>query len=496
MSKKASKYIEKLHKICNASVHKKDINCAFSAVDACSRIHYYENQVYTDDILEDTTNWIEKQIDGPNLKKCEISNNTVLFYDGFGNDVRGLLLNYISGLVSNNYDVIYCTTSRSIGKQPVLDEMIANSNIKRVYFDADDSHIMKTKHIITLIEELKPARILIYTLPEDVSGVVAISHFRNIIERYQIDLTDHNFWLGRSMFDYCIEFREYGAEIAYKYRKINRNSIMLLPFYPFVPRSDFQGLPFDYYKRRFVFSGGHLYKTRGDNNMTYYQIVERILEENPDVVFYYAGEGEPIEFKRLKLKWKDRLFYTGERTDFYEVIKRCSVYLNTYPLLGGLMTQYAASAGVVPLTLVDDDNYDASQGFLINEREVRTQFRKVDDLLAECNKLLKNENYRANMGKEIRKHILEATEFEDQLNTVLTSHISPNKITYKDIDTTRFQMNASRRQKKKGAFNVEYAIARKRNKELLIFFPYIFLKRAIRRSFSIIVRENENSFKN
>ena len=120
----------------------------------------------------------------------------------------------------------------------------------------------------------------------------------NNVIRYQINLTDHAFWLGADSIDKCIEFRDYGATISKKYRRIPIESIVKIPFYPIVNIDmKFQGFPFkkkDYQK--VFFSGGALYKTFGDDNR-FYRIVSNILNQYNDLIFWYAGSGDDSELK-------------------------------------------------------------------------------------------------------------------------------------------------------------------------------------------------------
>ena len=40
------------------------------------------------------------------------------------------------------------------------------------------------------------------------------------MKRYQVNLTDHAFWLGTYAFDYCLEFLDFGAIVSREYRHI------------------------------------------------------------------------------------------------------------------------------------------------------------------------------------------------------------------------------------------------------------------------------------
>ena len=74
---------------------------------------------------------------------------------------------------------------------------------------------------------------------------------------------DHAFWLGRNAFDYCLEFRDFGANLSRQYRHIPIQKLLKQPYYPLAdPTIPYGGLPFERADGDFViFSGGTLYKT-------------------------------------------------------------------------------------------------------------------------------------------------------------------------------------------------------------------------------------------
>ena len=104
--------------------------------------------------------------------------------------------------------------------------------------------------------------------------------------------------------------------------------------------------------RPILFSGGSLYKTFDDKG-TYYEMVEQIMQRHDKLLFVYAGNGDRSGLKILQKKFPRRVYPIDERKDLYAVMRQCTLYLNTYLMIGGLMTQYAEIAGRLPLTLVN-----------------------------------------------------------------------------------------------------------------------------------------------
>ena len=173
-----------------------------------------------------------------------------------------------------------------------------------------------------------------------------------------------------------------------------------------------------------------LYKTISDDNL-YCYIVHRILETHSDVIFLYAGYGDDTRLLEVKEEFPDRVFHIGERADLYQIMKHITLYLNTYPIMGGLMTQYAAICGKLPITL---KNKQISDGFLLNEDKTGIFYDNSEDLLKDVDRLLNDDAYRMKKEEYIAKSILKESDFEESIRKLLFLGRSDYKISYIDID--------------------------------------------------------------
>ena len=52
-------------------------------------------------------------------------------------------------------------------------------------------------------------------------------------------------------------------------------------------------------------------------------------------------------------------------------MEKCTLYLNTYPMFGGLMMRYAAMAGKIPITLKHGKDAD---GILIDQSKRKIEY--------------------------------------------------------------------------------------------------------------------------
>lgn len=60
--------------------------------------------------------------------------NVILFYDGFGMDMRGLAIIYLKALAELGYKIIYVTNARAKGKQPMLFSVLQPYEVDVRYF--------------------------------------------------------------------------------------------------------------------------------------------------------------------------------------------------------------------------------------------------------------------------------------------------------------------------------------------------------------------------
>lgn len=478
-------YLGKLRKIAGKSIKKGAYQKACAAINACARIEYLYNQHYTDFTLENYCMQISKTLFGgkhiPNRRARQDAGSstkgTVLFYDGFGLDTRGLALIYLKALCVSGYQVHYVTVAEGEGRQPQIMGLLAKYGAVADYLPRTSDYAHMAGSILRYFTSVHPEYAFFYTIPYDVSAVIAFQAARGMAKRYQINLTDHAFWLGVSCFDVCIEFREYGAGISGQYRGIRRDSIRILPYYPYVDKSvTFQGFPFEAEGKTVIFSGGALYKTF-DKDMVYYKMVGHMLSDYQDVIFLYAGEGDGRGIQMLQQKYRHRVYWIPERADLYQVMGHSDFYLNTYPMLGGLMTQYAALAGCIPLTLLYESP-GVGDGLLLGQDRLGIMFRRPKDLLDEFHKLMEDSCYKERVKNKLRGCLISESRFGKLLQGIMEGTDNGGHMGDVRMDTSRFRGTYLDRLKIEECRN---AVATRDNISLAANFPGIFIRRAIRK---------------
>ena len=430
-------YFDKARKIVSDFIYKNDLENALNTINQVSGMMYNFNQFYTDDCLENQLKIIEQKLSSmlknPNY---ESKPDTVLFYDGFGLDTRGLTQIYLKALGELGYKIIYITAAESKSAIPTL-ESIINKYDGIIECLPRTTSIQKYLIMTNFILKYRPKHAFLYIYPFDVSAILVFMHFEGIMKRYQINLTDHAFWLGRNAFDYCLEFRNYGASISYKYRKIPLDKMICQMYYPPINREyKFSGYPFVKDKNDFIiFSGGSLYKTF-DEEKTYYQLVDYCLNTFAHVKFWYAGYGDDSELKKLMEKYPNRVYHTSERKDLIYVLENVDMYLNTYPMAGGLMMQYSASAGKAPFTLHHNDE---ANDILIDQDNLGIEFNSLNEMKNALYKYISDSNYRNELNLKVKSAVITEKKFCFELVNILENHKSNYPIKIIDIDTSQFR---------------------------------------------------------
>ncbi len=461
--------IQKLKGIAHSGIEHNDTEKALEAIAACAKIEYFWNQQYYDAELEEMVGSIAKEWKKESYKS---ENNTVLFYDEPGFDLRALSIVYLKGLAMAGFRVVFVTRFESKDKQPVLHKALASFDIIFEYYSMKAPYRIQIGSLINLIQKYKPFSVIAHSDAYDPVWPVVFSIFKPSFERYVVNLTDHGFWLGKECIDYVLEFRDYGASVSLSQRGLPREKLIKLPYYPYIDyQVEYQGLPFDEQKK-FIFTGGNLYKTISEDRL-YYKMISKILKDFPDLMFLYAGSGDARLLDEMAQKFPKRVFHIKERTDLYQIMRRCEFYVNSYPVIGGLMTQYAASSGKLPLTL---NHADRANGLLLHDKESNVLFTTPEELLKEARKLLSDSDYLMQRSKQIANEVLTPEQFSDGLQSALLLHKTSYVIHFHEVDVESVHVEHAY---SFAPINLFRAIAQRNHKKLIPYFPILFLKRTI-----------------
>ncbi|MCR5757839.1 MAG: hypothetical protein K6F95_08025 [Selenomonas sp.] len=398
-----------------------------------ANMSYQYNQFYFDDELEVLWQEILRRL--PRLQGEQVlDTRRVLWYDAFGLGNRGLAYIYLEALDRLGYEILYITYDGTQSTLTRIKKIVGKERHTCIFLPRENiipQYEALTKQIIDWGAEVN----FLYTRPDDVAGIAAFQNLPPGLKRYQVNLTDHAYWLGTNAFDICIEFRDFGAYISHALRQIPQEKLKMLPYYPTVNReAKFKGFPFEKQPgQKVMFSGGSIYKTQ-DKEGTFYQIVAELLTANDNLLFWYAGNKKIAEFTALERKFAGRVFFTAERDDLYQMLEQVDVYLNTYPISGALMLQYAALAGKVPFTLAHDAD---AYGLLLLDKSV--YYHQQADMVDSINRYLRDDAYRQELEQGMTEAVITPEKFISNLQKLITDNTTGYDFTWQKFDVASFQ---------------------------------------------------------
>lgn len=436
--------VNKIKNISRISIQRRNWDDAIRMIEIAAKIQewYYYYQ-FVDPEIESMLCEISDNL-FPNPSKNSSRNNRFVFCDSFVWDNHCLTQQYLRAMFDMNVDILFIICNpESERSERILYELKRYRKATIYEVPESVSRSEQSKLIYQQIIQYQPSKIFLQTL--SVVFVVALNALKHI-PRYRINLADHLFWAGTHCFDYLIEFRNFGFTVSYQKRDIPKERILLQPFYPIIDlEKRFEGFPIEIKNKTIMFSGGAVYKT-SDKHNTFFEMMKRLLLENPSLIILFAARGDDEKLRSYinTHNLQNRLFLLGYRKDITEVYNNIDLFLQTYPIAGGLMSQYAAVYGkpiisysqsnMLAFNKVLDDSLFMRLGF-----DYRTTFTEFDSFYAEAKKLITDITYRESVGKLLPELIITPREFTKELGQLVSTnknvrHPEEVFIDYKEIE--------------------------------------------------------------
>ncbi len=317
------------------------VSVALSTIAEAAKIAYLVNWRYHDERLEATLARISARLLAPE-PAVAAQGERIVFFDSWGLDARGLSLQYIRALKAVGAEVLFICESRNEAGSLRLREELDRAPVAEVlYLDGVTDEVEKARKIHAAIAGFVPTRIMMHMTPWAVGAIAALHAFPQV-RKYQVNLTDHAFWLGAGCTDYALEFRDYGLTITQDKRGIPAARTILNPYYPIVEDSHTASLPDRTEGDVVIFTGGAFYKMYGREGY-FFDLIANLLDEHAEVVVWIAGNGRTTPLERRLRQYLDtgRVKLIGNRKDINAVFAASDIYLSTYPFCGALMAQLA-----------------------------------------------------------------------------------------------------------------------------------------------------------
>lgn len=421
---------------------RRDILSSLKDISLAAHVAYLFNFIFRDDELEQLISHISDKV--INKRDIEVRGNKssqrFVFIDSFGLPNKGLTQQYLRALILMNVPFLYVINGNADENNEIFQD-VCSFPIGEIFHVAGKNELEKIEKIYSKIENYQPNAVFFHISPWDVVATTVLYAIPDTIKKININLTDHAFWLGAGNFDYNLEFRDYGATISYEKRGFQKSQIIINPFYPIIPNSAFQGFPKESENKIILFSGGNYNKIYGEKGKFMFMMKE-VLKQNPNAVILFAGTGinrNPLEKFVKNYGLENRLLLLGERKDIDKVFENCDIYLNTYPISGGLMSQYAAYYGKPIVSFLPEDNSNKIEKiiFVNSNQEVKLTFQELEEYYSQIHKLVNDIQYRKEIGNKIKEALTTKESFDRSVKEILTNPISSNfhaeKIEYEKI---------------------------------------------------------------
>jgi len=410
-------------KIASKCLEKDDIDGAISLVEACAIAAYQLNVFYSDADLDDIVVEIGKRIsEKANHKYFDSTSEKIVLIDTNGSDNHGLTKQYIDAFIANGVEFAYIYEHTDLNRiRLILKQLEAYPKATIYTFDGQYSHAKQIEKILLFLSHYKPSSYYMHIMPWDVVATSVCSVLRGV-STFNINATDHAFWLGASIINYSIEFRDYGYTVSLEKRGLRKEQLLMLPYYPPINRTNFGGFP-DIVKKDSIkiFSGGSIYKILGENNF-YFKLVKQLLIQNPRAELLFAGTGQNDIIKTFikESGLKDRIHFIGNRNDILEVFENCDIYLGTYPITGGLMAQFAAFTSK-PILAYADKGMSISfiEGFVCHSGELNVTNHRESDFYAYAKKLCDDKEFRISEGTALKSVLMTEEQFNEEFQFMM-----------------------------------------------------------------------------
>lgn len=405
-----------------SSINKRNYNLALKHIVFAAQWMYDFNLIYSDPHIDKTISDIACL--KLNVKTIDThSDDKVVLIDNFGLDNRGLTQQYLRALIADNRQILYILHNPSpIENSEIIRELkeYDKATIK-IYKTSKNDYITTAQNIINDIAKFGSKDIFIHIAPWDVTTLLAISALKGATV-YNINLTDHAFWLGSTLIDYNLEFRGYGERLSIEKRGLKKSQLIKIPYYPirskYTPFAGFPHLPDDAVK---IFCGGAEYKMLGKDGI-FFKLMDAILDCSKNIHILVAGISKTSTFGNLiqRMRNYDRVHLIGIRKDIDEVFAHSDIYLSSYPFMGGLMTQYAAQHRLPILAYAEPGEVNTCD-MMVNHLDHPVKMRRsLDEFRAYAKKLADDPLFRKKEGEACHNAMITRQQFDQMISQILS----------------------------------------------------------------------------
>lgn len=461
-----------------------NINRAMQRISHCATLAQQFNWIYADKNLEALLSEISDSIIDRTRDSYSLVCNRVLLYDEFCVSFI-LVIQYIDALVAAGKEIVYVAFESKTGRYSDILDYIRSVPKSTIILLKRSNYVVENQQLYKTILSTRPEQLLLH-ISGTTMALPALFALPVEIKKYLINLADQTFWLGASIIDYVLEFRQFGVSVSQQRRGIRPDQQLLIPFYPVIDNNPFQGFPAECTQegKVLIFSGSDIYKVLDEKRM-YWHLVKRLLDTFPEVVFLFATKGDGIGMDFLQKficdnHFEGRFIYTKFRPDINEVLAHTDIYMGTCPASGSLMSQLAArnATPILQYYYPGTPDDETEQAICVND-EFQISFQDEESFMVEAEKLIHDIEYRKKQGERLQKAMIGVEQFNEMVRKTLETNktqipLKPFDMNYQLLDDRWFALE------KAGyidSMNYIYGLLGVKN--CIMYAPVLFLKKQI-----------------
>lgn len=216
---------------------------------------------------------------------------------------------------------------------------------------------------------------------------------------------DHLFWIGNSIIDGLIDYRNAGKKLSIKRRNINRNSILPLPL-NFHENSannkknlrEKVGISDDVVLLLTIASE---YKYQSFGKIHYIDIVKKILKDNMNTMLIVIGPNNKGIWAEAYNDTNGRILPLGIKEDVEPYYAIADIYIDSYMIGSNTSALDAGIRGIPVVSLTNPNNLTLS----FNDYSYDKGFDNIDSFFNYANRLIADSVYRKEIGNALSEKI-------------------------------------------------------------------------------------------
>jgi hypothetical protein len=438
---------EIFYKVLNESIQREDIDESYRILEKICTFGYSYNFLpnFSDNQLELKLYELTKLIASKHQFTSEKKEKTkrVIFYDHITADFRGFTQKYLEYFFDNDIEFLYVMHTINYNENSEIIKAIKKYPKGSIYCiqTKNTSPSLAIKDVFDVISDYNGSKIFIHNTPADILSYCLCILLKPIeTKSFLLNIGDHAFWLGGTIFDYIINFRNYGVQLDHYYRGIPLDKILKINTLAYIDETvTFQGFPISTKNKIIGFGGGGIFKIQDESN-TYLNLIKDLLLQNENFIFFFANVNDKTYVSNFikENNLEGRLIPIGDRHDICEIFDNIDIYFNTYPYGGGNMVSIAFQKKI-PVVAMYNEKYPFTRIDIVYDIEVENKYipKTKEEFNAFANNLIRFPVIRNEVAELFYNKINAKKSFNEGLRSLLNDdlkEISINSIANIQID--------------------------------------------------------------